>query len=239
MIKIETIILISLALFEVNSKIRNCIMKLIVFVIFFSSLVVNAQKTYLFDQQLTYNYSDKKFVKRQITYLINSKDNSYKLTIIKNDTDEYNLTFLDENGLFFRCKAEKKVIENEALNANCNETRSYSNPFKYQTKNYDFSVVKDTVVSGQELLYYSIDSNNKKRKAKKKLGKYVYLVNPTYDFLPQFSFHTGYEEWKLNRNIPNGLLEVLHLYDYKGEWFSTENLIENKAVSKKIIFQGC
>lgn len=70
-------------------------------------------------------------------------------------------------------------------------------------------------MEGEYHPFYILKSNNSKREKKKKLATfYYYLENNTGFHLPLLEHETAYEEWELERNIPNGIPKEMYYLDY-------------------------
>ena len=184
---------------------------------FLCSVSVLAQKKYAFDYKITYDYKLKDTSElKEIVYYTNSKDNSYVLKIADKDSVYCEFTFLDNNGIYFKTLFDKKQLETtEDFLVDCEIVKSYSNPYKYQTDNYDYE--KGQYLSeGKTLTYYFLKSNRPSREKRKKLSTFYYYVENDTDFhLPILTCATPYEEWKLERNIPNGIAKEMFYLDYK------------------------
>ncbi len=118
----------------------------------------------------------------------------------------------------------------------CRYVHRYNNAFKYQTKNYDFFKLNDTLIN--EITYgkYKLESVNPKRAKRKKLGTEFYIIDKETTFhLPVLNFSTAYEEWKTQRNLPNGIFHQKYFIDYYGQLDSKENLVNYRKIDKKIV----
>lgn len=200
-----------------------------------------AQTTYHFDRMLTYQHTDHLNPKKnnEIVYLTNSADNSYFIRLDQLKNGNYKLYFRHYDYTSTKMQVSKMALKNGDFRANCDSTYVYQNPFKYQTKNHDFTSVKDTTINSTAYKYYSISHKNPKKAKRKKAGRLMYVVDTTYQNLPVFILDTPYEEWKLERNVPNGVLQEYHFYDYKKEHAITEALISYEIVHKTLFIPDC
>ncbi|MEO2051722.1 MAG: hypothetical protein ABGX00_08135 [Allomuricauda sp.] len=219
------------------------------------SISVNcfSQKQYEFDYLIEYElhqYKDtikiknrsffEKDIKRKKYYLTNSKRNNYTAVITDLDSLHYQMSFKDQEGILFNAKFLKsEFINTQYLSIDCQNITSYKNPFKYQTKNYAFSKLNDTVINGEPYGKYKLASNNMKKTKRMKLGTEFYVIDYKTSFhLPILDFSTAYEEWKQDGKLPNGIFLEKYFVDYYGHLDSKEKLISFKKVDKKILIDS-
>lgn len=192
-------------------------MKLCLFLLL-CSFSVFAQKIYTFDYKITYDYKLNDSSKlSEVIYYTNSKDNSYILKIVEKDSLNFEFTFNDNNGIYFKSLFDKKQLENtEDFLLDCEVVKFFFNPYKYQTDNYSFQNMKYALMEGEYYPFYILKSIDPKREKRKKLPVfYYYIENNTEFHLPILNHSTAYEEWKLERNIPNGIAKEMFYLDYK------------------------
>lgn len=172
-----------------------------------ASNILFSQKTYDFDYVLEYDFQLKKGspIKKEYFYT-NSKDNSYKLHIIDVDSLNFKLDFMDFSGNHAVVNFSKADFSKaQSITIPCKFVRRYQTN-KFQTKNYSFVELKDTVVEGLTYYHYVLKSNSLKRELKKKLARSHYIVDKNSSFhLPILFEDTSFEEWKAEQNIPNGI----------------------------------
>lgn len=185
-------------------------------------LCLKAQKIYNFNYILEFevknNMNSTKSVK--LFYLVNSKDNSYKVEARNIKPDSLNFNFLDHNG-----KSSNSIfkmedfLKAETISCDCNNVNYYSNPYKYKVKDYYFENLNDTIIDGKTLHHYVIKSNKSiKYQKRKKIHQYHYFVKKDdFSFLPILYSITPYEEWKKEKNIPNGMLVYFYMKNLEGE----------------------
>ncbi len=162
---------------------------------------------------LEYNFQSTDTSKVQkVVYLTNSEDNSYFLRIKEKDNLNYELYFLDYNGVISTTYVAKKDFSTaEVINLKCEFVSRFKNPYKYQVKNYNFDNRKDTLIDKENYPFYILKSNDSNREKKKKLGRSYYILEKSTSFhLPLLDFVTAYEEFKLERNIPNGIAKIMY-----------------------------
>ncbi len=176
-----------------------------------------SQKKYAFDYMLVYDFkfNDTSKVK-EVFFYTNSKDNSYLLRIYEKDSLNCSISFKDQNGIQSKFESPRnKFLQLSKINLSCEFIRNLYNPFKYQTDNYEFINKKYALMEGEYHPFYILKSNNPKREKKKKLATfYYYLENDTEFHFPLLEHETAYEEWKLERNIPNGIPKEMYYLSY-------------------------
>lgn len=201
-----------------------------------------SQKKYGFDYMLVYDFkmNDTSKVK-EVFFYTNSKDNSYFLRVYEKDSLNYALYFRDQKG--FQSKFESprdEFLQLSKIVLTCDFLGTLNNPFKYQTNNYEFINQENALVGDEYHPLYILKSNNPKREKKKKLATiYYYLENSTEFHLPLLESDTAYEEWKLERNIPNGIpKEMYYLGFNKEEIFILYKLKRIIKIDHTLIFLG-
>lgn len=210
---------------------------ILLFLVLFS-FNLKAQKKYHFDTILefekTINSSEGKNDSTSI-YFINSKNNSYVLSLIEKDSLNLSLNLKDHEGLLVTSLVNKKLLyEAETISNTCESVLRYSNTYKYQTKNYYFENLRDTVVKDVSYKHYVIRSNRSFNiQEKKQILKYHYIVKKEDSSHLPFLIHpTPYEEWKQEKNIPNGQLYMFYCENLKGE-ISNKLTLKNSRKTDK------
>jgi hypothetical protein len=214
-----------------------------------------SQKQYEFDYLITYDMtvykdslkiSDQPFNEEGKTlkkyYLTNSKKNNYVAVITELDSLQYKIIFKDENGLLSEMNFLKSDLDSaESINIDCKYVSRYGNPYRYQTNNYDFFKLTDTIVNGKTLSQFKLQSIKPRKIKRKKLGTKFYLIDKEASFhLPVFEFSTAYEEWKETGSLPNGILFETFFIDFYGNLSSKQRLKSYEKVNKKfIIDEAC
>lgn len=207
------------------------------------------QKDYTFDYRLEYQqtfFKDSIPIKNRpfntqdsivtVTYLTNSKDNSYHGALTAPDSLHYLLNFKDENGIQFEVSFLKAEFDQAiAIKIPCKFVRSYRNVYTYQTKNYDFSRAKDTLIDGLQYQYYTLAANNPRRAKKKKTGTLLYIIAPETSFhLPLLTYATAFEEWKASQNLPNGISYQKYFIDYYDRKDTQWQLLNYQNINLKL-----
>ncbi|WP_290567938.1 hypothetical protein [Leeuwenhoekiella sp. UBA6783] len=207
------------------------------------------QKDYTFDYRLEYQqtfFKDSIPIKNRpfytqdsiatVTYLTNSKDNSYHGVLTAPDSLHYLLNFKDENGLQFEVSFLKAEFDQAiAVKIPCEFVRSYRNAYTYQTKHYAFSRAQDTLIDGLQYQYYTLAANNLRKAKKKKTGTLLYIIAPETSFhLPLLTYATAFEEWKTNQNLPNGIFYRKYFIDYYDQKDTQWQLLSNQKIDLKL-----
>jgi hypothetical protein len=207
------------------------------FITFLSIFVSNS--IYEFDYRILYETTihkdNKKFYKN---YYINSNDNSFISTIDtlkKGEKPKFMLR--DMNDFFIQLDVEGDVKNPGKVKINKNLTRNFRNAFKYQTKNYDFYPMNDTIINEKKYSRVMLKSSNLKREKRKKIGKEIYIIDVSKNYKPMFIFETSYNIYEERKNFPNGLIVEKHYYDYEGNLVKSDKLkdIEPTNLSIEII----
>lgn len=189
-------------------------MKLLIVTLLFP-LICFSQRVYTFDYLTSYDiyfYNDSTTVKKEVFVLTNSQDNDYYITYSQTDSLNSHFVFKDFNGIYSDAVVRTSDIKNsDKYNLECIVVNPYYNAYKYRVKQYDFSKLKDTIVNGKGYKQYQYKSNKPKREKRQKLATNYYIIDTsTPSHLPFFEFPTAYEDWKLDRNFPNGIIKELY-----------------------------
>ena len=211
----------------------------LLFLFFTTSFITFGQKKYSFDYAIEYNFqkNETSKVEKEI-FLTNSKDNSYVLRVIDKDSLNYRIFFVDQNGTLSDTYISKKdFFKAETFELKCEFASRYSNPYKYQTDNYDFIIQKDTLIDNSDYQMYIIKSNKSKRAKRKKLGTTHFIIEKnTYFHLPIFEEPTSYEEWKKEKNIPNGIPKQFYFTKYSdNKRLCMHNLVHFVKINKFLV----
>jgi len=227
-----------LAMQKRTSQPQNMKYKLPLFFILLISIPSFGQKKYLFDYMMEYDfkYTDTSKVRKEYI-LTNSKDNSYILKVYEKDSLNFKLDFLDFNGIHSNAVLDKNsFIKSEFITFNCGIVHEHHDSYKYLTKKYDFINKPDTLVDGEHYSQYIFKCNKPKREKRKKLGTLHFIVeNNTSFHLPILYLYNSiaYEEWKLERNIPNGIPKEIFMEAYlKKEYYLSSKLKQFAKINK-------
>jgi hypothetical protein len=199
-----------------------------------------AQKQYKFDYsiqtEITFYKEDS--IKKQVIYLTNSKDNSYFAELTSKDNLHYQMRFIHHDKIYSNVLVSKDGIKNaDVINISCENVASNKNHAKNATKRYDFFILKDTIIDSDKHKVYNLKSIlSKKKSIRRNAGTNLYIIDNSTSFhLPILTHPTAYEEWKLNKTLPNGLfIEKKHLYASEEE-HNSEKLIGYTKINKKVI----
>jgi len=227
-------------------------MKYFLVVFFLFSTFCYSQKEYKFDYLIEYDFTlykdsvkikNRPFRKEDKTikkyYLTNSKNNDFTAIITEQDSLNYEMIFKDENGIYINLTFLKSDLNKAKLiNIECKHVNRFSNPYKYQIKNYNFIILSDTIFNGKSYSQYMLASIKTKRVKRKKIGTEFFIIDKKTRFhLPILRFSTAYEEWKSNKNLPNGIFFERYFIDYYGDLDWREKLVGFWKIDKKIIIQ--
>jgi len=215
---------------------------LLIPILFISAFSFSQNKEYHFDYFLEYEMTfHKEDISRPKYYLTNSKDNSYLGIMKELDSLNLELTFKHYDKIYAKVSFLKSAFfKAEFINIECKSVRENKNPFKYQTKNYDFHILKDTVVNNNIYSAYKLQSNLKlKKRIRKGISTNHYIIDNSTSFhLPILQHPTAYEEWELNKILPNGIFYELTFVTPLNERHSSEILKSYHKIDKKVVIIG-
>ena len=203
-----------------------------------------SQDLYYFDHMLVYNVSfeDKNF---QRICCVNSKNNDFfiEFTDYKDSTNVlFKMIDRDKEISVSSCVNKELFFKSESVKIDCEDVIKSSNPNKNKIKEYDFINYNDTLINDTLYYHYAIKSNKILSYIKrKKIVEYHYIVSKeSPNFLPFLTDSTPYEEWKSEKNIPNGLLKMMyHLNSDKKVVFKFELKALTKIDKRLIIPKDC
>lgn len=161
------------------------------FCFFLLANVYNYNFNYRLDYEVTYLKNSKK--NHIITYLINEQDNSYNASRYDISDELFGITFLDQNGVYWKSKVNKKTFTKYSFTLYKEQLRHYSNPYKDKVDLYDFFALNDTVLDNKICKQFIFKSKDIKREQKKKLGKEIYVIDTSQNIMPLLIFSTAYE----------------------------------------------
>lgn len=211
-------------------------MKKIIFFLLFASICFS-QNNFKFDYLLSYDVVNETVKdstqSRLIHYLTNSKDNSYMAKIEAKNNDSLNLIFLKQDHIISEVTISKKSFYKENnININCKNVRKFSNPYKKLTNDYD--IQKISKIDSLET-FQIISLRSEKYKKKKKIGHYEYVFNKNTPFhFPNLFMPTAFEEWKIEKDLPNHFISKISFYNFDNILTETETLLNFSKIDKEI-----
>ena len=153
----------------------------------------------------------------------------------------YKITFRHHDKLYASVLVSKSEFINAGfINLPCNTIEFRKNKYKNATDRYDFFILEDTIINQKKYAAYKLKSiRNLKQRIRKSSGTNLYIIDNTTNFhLPILTHPTAYEEWKIKKNLPNGMfVEKKHINVYEKE-HSSEKLISYDKVDRKIVISN-
>lgn len=180
-----------------------------------------AQTEYHFDHFLEYRY--KNFTdsdsNKKVYYFTNSKNNSYYAQFEEMDSLHFKVVLVEQDRLRMEVTLKKSdVYEAANLSISCLSTWDMRNPFKFRTREYAFSKITDTLYDGVFLRQYRLIRTAPRTRKTKHVGSNQYIIKDSTDFhLPLLIHPTAFEEWKEEKNIPNGIFQEKIFYNHDNE----------------------
>ncbi len=203
----------------------------ILLILFFGT--VNAQMTFELDYLLEYESFEigKEETKLKESFFIatNSKNNNYYLEVKNLDTLKFKLNFMAHDSMRFNFVLRKNDFFNsDSIEIVLPDKAKFSNTVKFRIQNHDFINLRDTIIQESPYKQYIFKNIDPKKAKKAKSYTYKYIIERGTEFhLPVLVHPTAYEDWKVNRNIPNGIFREKLFYDYYG-------ILDTKYKLKKI-----
>ena len=193
---------------------------------------------YSFDYRLEYEIKDIDSDSIQlVNYYVNSKNNDYFADIRKNMKSGYKFYFRDQDKLTGQAiingnyKNPGTVILNDSLTSN------FSNMYDFKAKNYKIEKLKDTLINSKRFARVIFKLINPKKAKRKKIGSHIYIIDTTKVMKPLLTDPTILNIWRLNKNIPYGLIVEKQVYSSKGELTWTEKLKEVNPVNFNLLIK--
>lgn len=201
----------------------------------FCLIFLSQNYEYNFNCKLTYEVTNLKDQKKNhiASYLINKQDNSYNSTNLKISDNKQEVTFLDQNGIYWKGKLNNQILKNSVITLDKGLAKKYSNPYKYQIENYEFVELKDTLLDNKNYKRFMFKSKVIENEIKKKIGREIYIIDSSSNIQPLLTFCTAFEVWKSRKNIPNGIIIEKYFYNFKGEMMTKEKLIDIENIDMK------
>jgi hypothetical protein len=200
------------------------------FLFFQVNLVYNLD--YSFDHRLQYEIRNVETDSiLYVNYYINSEKNNFYADIREINNGEQQLYFRDQDILTCHANITGDVKNPGTLQFPDSLTRNFSNMYKYKAKNYEIKNCKDTLVSGKNYAKVIFEFKDEKKAKRKKIGKEIYIIDTSKKMKPLLTNPTSLNIWRINKNMPDGLIVEKHTYNYKGEIYWSEKLIEIAPVN--------
>jgi len=192
------------------------IRKLLLIYLLFQISVNFAQQSYEFDYVLQYNISKRgssgileDFYTRYD--FINSKDNSYILTVY-DSKEKINMQLLLDTGKVYIGDIIRDDFFVEAISLKCPKNW-YKNNSDYENLK-DFQVInnKDTLINTEIFKRYTVLPLNKKEIKKFNLSPTYYIIDNKYNFnFPVLTpANVLYRKWKKGEKLPNGVVKEIY-----------------------------
>lgn len=195
-------------------------MKIFLLSFFLLSTTCFAQIEFQFDHFIKYSFESHTDSTRNkpVYYFTNSKDNSYYAELEELDSLHFKVLLIGQDRLRMDVTLKKSDVYNASnLSIKCVSTWDERNPYKFRTQEYAFSKTKDTLYNGVFLKQYRL-SRTAPTTRTKSIGSNHYIIKDSTDFhLPLLTHPTAFEEWKEERNIPNGIFQEKIFYNSKKE----------------------
>ena len=175
---------------------------------------------------------------RYVNYYVNSKNNSYYADIRKNKKGEYKLYFRDEDNLTISTTATGNYKNPGTLIIPDSITQPWGNKeLKNIAKDYKIERLEDTLINDNNYARVIFKMINPKKAKRKKIGSRIYIIDTSKEMKPFLANPTILNIWRLNRNMPNGLIIEKHVYRSDGSLSSSEKLLEVNHVNFQLKIQ--
>ena len=183
-----------------------------------------AQKSYEFDYVLEYNISPKSennsvLEKGYTKYdFINSKDNSYILTVSETK-EKINMWLTLSSGQTFFGDIIKGDFFVEAISLKCPKNWFKNNSDYENLKDFQLNVEDDTIINTEVFKQFALQPLNKKDIKKFNLKTFYYIVDNKFNFKYPILQPTGalFRKWKKGEKIPNGFVKEVYEKTDKGK----------------------
>ena len=153
-------------------------------------------------------------------YYTNSRDNSYYAILEVKGRRHFFVYLIEQDQLNMKVRVKQKdVFKAENLVIQCISSHVNKNDFKFRTREYEFTNTLDTIIGNTSLQHYKLlYTAGHEEKVTNRIGTNHYIIEDSTEFhLPILTHPTAYEEWKEERNIPNGIYREKIFYNYKNE----------------------
>ena len=163
---------------------------------------------------------------RYVNYYVNSKNNSYYADIRKNkNSEEYNFYFRDEDYLTISTTANGNLENPGTLIIPDSITQPWHNEeFKTIAKDYMIERLEDTTINNNSYARVVFKMINPKKSKRKRIGSHIYIIDTGKTMKPFLSDPIILNIWRLDRNMPNGLIIEKLVYKSDGTLSRSEKL---------------
>lgn len=180
-----------------------------------------AQRQYHFDHLLEYRFISLDPAKnKMVYYLTNSKDNSFYAQLEVADSLHYKVNLVEQDQLNMQVEVKRQDLNKaEDLIIHCTSRWNTRNDFKFRIREYEFTPTLDIMMGNRSLKHYKLFyTASRKRKKTNHIGTNHYIIRDSTEYhLPLLTHPTAYEEWKEERNIPNGIFMEKIFYNFRNE----------------------
>ncbi|KGO94724.1 hypothetical protein [Flavobacterium subsaxonicum] len=198
-------------------------------------------QNYIFDYMLEYSHTDRtdtitKIAKTYTDYrFINSKDNSYCLTVHEAKGTTY-LELLLESGKYFRSNLSTEDFFVEGISIKCPYAMTLPSD-NIRMKDYDFITKADTVINTQPFKYFVLQPANKKKIERLEISTQHYIIdNSLYLQLPMLKPQSlAYRFWKYNGKTPSGVIKESYNINALGNTILEMHLVQLLPIKKIVI----
>ena len=182
---------------------------------------------YNFDHRLQFEIlnSEKDSV-QLVNYYINSENNDFYADIRKKSDGKQELYFHDQDILTCYAIVTGDFKNPGKLKFPDSQTKNFSNIYDYKAKNYEIENSKDTLIAGKIYSLVVFKFKDIKKAKRKKIGKEIYIIDTSKKMKPLLTNPTSLNIWRINKNMPDGLLVEKHVYNFEGKLLWSERLIE-------------
>lgn len=198
------------------------------------SAIPAVSQNYVFDYKIeaeTKKSADSEADK--IIFYINSKDNSYILSVNDLQKAQSKIHFFDvEDEITYLNMNYGKSDDLSSLKIKSQDVNRFKNPFKKkQVKNYHYTILQDTLIEGTYYRHYIISHLHKDVAKRKNIGVKHYIVSKDNDALPILLPETAsYEVWKSEgRKLPRGMLRESYMVMPDG---TVQNIVKYLVYTK-------
>lgn len=189
-------------------------------------------KEYEFDYIIEYSSSIHGSEPYSVFYLTNSKDNSYWASFYNLNEESFNLTFRKHGSISRRAVINKKEFykaETIFMERGFAHVKAIS---ERSAKKTGFLKLNDTIINNTTHQHFEF----KTLKSKKKDLVIHYIIEPsTENHLPVLFYPDAYVEWKVEKNLPNGIFKELYYTNDNNEFLENHLKLVGYQPYNKVI----